>query len=183
MVCSRATAATMSCSLPTTSRTRLTHRRGVKACARPTAAALRKSAPATLQKAAGQRAVVLQPKRLTSDGAADDIPSSEIDSFDSSFSSGAALGGLGALAAAVLACPSAHAAAIEQLSTTFTIPGVVGDSPVTEGIVSGFLLILFSELGDKTFFIAMLLAAAQSKTEVFAGTFGALAVMTVISVC
>ena len=60
--------------------------------------------------------------------------------------------------------------------------GVIGDNPFTEGAVSGFLLILFSELGDKTFFIALLLAARRPKGLVFAGTFGALAVMTVISV-
>ncbi len=48
--------------------------------------------------------------------------------------------------------------------------------------MSGFLLIFFSELGDKTFFIALLLALKQSQALVFAGTFGALAVMTVISV-
>lgn len=48
--------------------------------------------------------------------------------------------------------------------------------------MSGFLLILFSELGDKTFFIALLLALKQSQALVFAGTFGALAVMTVVSV-
>ncbi len=50
--------------------------------------------------------------------------------------------------------------------------------------MSGFLLILFSELGDKTFFIAVLLAVKyrQSQGLVFAGAFGALAAMTVISV-
>lgn len=37
-------------------------------------------------------------------------------------------------------------------------------------------------MGDKTFFIALLLALRQPKQAVFAGTFGALAVMTVISV-
>lgn len=58
----------------------------------------------------------------------------------------------------------------------------MGDSPLREGFVSGFLLILFSEIGDKTFFIALLLALRQPKGVVFAGTFGALAVMTVISV-
>lgn len=62
------------------------------------------------------------------------------------------------------------------------IPGLVGDSPLREGFVSGFLLIFFSEIGDKTFFIALLLALRQPKGAVFAGTFGALAVMTVISV-
>ena len=60
--------------------------------------------------------------------------------------------------------------------------GVIGDSPVREGIVSGFLLIFFSEIGDKTFFIALLLSLKQPKGLVFAGTFGALAVMTVVSV-
>lgn len=58
----------------------------------------------------------------------------------------------------------------------------MGDSPFNEGFVSSFLLILFSEIGDKTFFIAVLLALQQSRSAVFAGTFGALAVMTVVSV-
>jgi len=43
-------------------------------------------------------------------------------------------------------------------------------------------LIFVSELGDKTFFIAALLAARASKLLTFAGCAGALAVMTVISV-
>lgn len=62
--------------------------------------------------------------------------------------------------------------------------GLLGDSPLREGLVSGFLLIFFSELGDKTFFIAVLLALKypQKHRLVFAGAFGALAVMTVISV-
>jgi putative Ca2+/H+ antiporter (TMEM165/GDT1 family) len=67
--------------------------------------------------------------------------------------------------------------------TSLALPaGVVGDNPFREGVVSGFLLILFSEIGDKTFFIALLLALKQSRSSVFVGTFGALAVMTVISV-
>ncbi|CAI5495738.1 unnamed protein product, partial [Closterium sp. Naga37s-1] len=45
-----------------------------------------------------------------------------------------------------------------------------------------FLLVLFSEIGDKTFFIAAVLATRRPNLEVFAGTFGALAVMTVLSV-
>lgn len=60
--------------------------------------------------------------------------------------------------------------------------GLVGDSQFVEGLVSGFLLIFFSEIGDKTFFIALLLALRQDKGMVFLGTFGALAIMTVISV-
>ncbi|KAL9230982.1 hypothetical protein vseg_006261 [Gypsophila vaccaria] len=53
---------------------------------------------------------------------------------------------------------------------------------ISTGFASAFLLIFFSELGDKTFFIAALLAARNSPAVVFAGTFGALGIMTVISV-
>lgn len=58
----------------------------------------------------------------------------------------------------------------------------MGDDQLREGFVSAFLLIFFSEIGDKTFFIAVLLALQQPKSLVFAGTFGALSIMTVISV-
>ncbi|KAI6702052.1 hypothetical protein NL676_011188 [Syzygium grande] len=53
---------------------------------------------------------------------------------------------------------------------------------ISTGFASAFLLIFFSELGDKTFFIAALLAARNSAGVVFTGTFGALAIMTIISV-
>ncbi|KAL7112322.1 hypothetical protein ACP275_05G145000 [Erythranthe tilingii] len=53
---------------------------------------------------------------------------------------------------------------------------------ISTGFASAFLLIFFSELGDKTFFIAALLAARNSAAVTFIGTFGALSVMTVISV-
>ncbi|KAK4795948.1 hypothetical protein SAY86_028274 [Trapa natans] len=58
--------------------------------------------------------------------------------------------------------------------------GDLGD--ISTGFASAFLLIFFSELGDKTFFIAALLAARNSAAVVFLGTFGALAAMTVVSV-
>lgn len=58
--------------------------------------------------------------------------------------------------------------------------GELGD--ISTGFASAFLLIFFSELGDKTFFIAALLAARNSAAVVFLGTFGALGVMTIISV-
>eukprot|EP01023_Acetabularia_acetabulum_P053221 TRINITY_DN5942_c0_g1_i3.p2 TRINITY_DN5942_c0_g1~~TRINITY_DN5942_c0_g1_i3.p2 ORF type:complete len:295 (-),score=64.41 TRINITY_DN5942_c0_g1_i3:233-1117(-) len=75
----------------------------------------------------------------------------------------------------VMTTPLAHAREL-------VVPGIVGDSPLREGFVSGLLLIFFSEIGDKTFFIALLLALQQSRSTVFTGTFGALAVMTFISV-
>uniref|UniRef100_A0A0E0JFQ0 GDT1 family protein n=1 Tax=Oryza punctata TaxID=4537 RepID=A0A0E0JFQ0_ORYPU len=60
---------------------------------------------------------------------------------------------------------------------------VLGDlGDISTGFASAFLLIFFSELGDRTFFIAALLAARNSGAIIFLGTFGALAVMTIISV-
>ncbi|KAJ1281943.1 hypothetical protein BS78_03G012200 [Paspalum vaginatum] len=60
---------------------------------------------------------------------------------------------------------------------------VLGDlGDISTGFASAFLLIFFSELGDRTFFIAALLAARSSGAVIFLGTFGALAVMTVVSV-
>lgn len=80
-----------------------------------------------------------------------------------------------------VSCPLAAHSADLSLGATM-IPGIVGDSPFREGLVSAFLLIFFSEIGDKTFFIALLLALQRPKGVVFTGTFGALAIMTVISV-
>ena len=92
---------------------------------------------------------------------------------------GASLGGLvalGAVAALALASPSL--ASDLDAASDLAAPG----GSLTDGFLSAFLLIFFSEIGDKTFFIAVLLATQQSKSSVFAGTFGALAVMTLISV-
>lgn len=96
----------------------------------------------------------------------------------------AGLLGMSALVLAVLASLAAPqtASALALSDLPVSIPGLVGDSPLREGFVSGFLLIFFSEIGDKTFFIALLLALQRPKGVVFTGTFGALAIMTVISV-
>lgn len=69
---------------------------------------------------------------------------------------------------------------IGSVVRSFSWLGDFGD--ISTGFTSAFLLIFFSELGDKTFFIAALLASRKSSAAVFIGTFGALAVMTVISV-
>jgi putative Ca2+/H+ antiporter (TMEM165/GDT1 family) len=95
--------------------------------------------------------------------------------------SAAAVGALLAIPASI-AHASPDIAALTSLQEGAFFPGLVGDSPLREGFVSAFLLIFFSEIGDKTFFIAVLLALRRPKSLVFAGTFGALAVMTVISV-
>jgi putative Ca2+/H+ antiporter (TMEM165/GDT1 family) len=47
---------------------------------------------------------------------------------------------------------------------------------------ASLLLITISELGDKSFFVAMLLAMRHARWLVFTGVIGALAVMTVLSV-
>lgn len=99
-----------------------------------------------------------------------------------------ALLGTAAAAGCLLAMPAyAETAAqgVEQVAKQLSNEGALGslgNDAFREGLISGFLLILFSELGDKTFFIAVLLALKKNKGLVFAGTFGALAVMTVISV-
>ena len=48
--------------------------------------------------------------------------------------------------------------------------------------ISGLLLITVSEIGDKTFFIAMILAMQHSRKLVFTGAIAALAAMTMLSV-
>jgi putative Ca2+/H+ antiporter (TMEM165/GDT1 family) len=50
------------------------------------------------------------------------------------------------------------------------------------GFTAGLLLISVSELGDKTFFIAAILAMRHSRRLVFIGAIAALALMTVLSV-
>lgn len=93
----------------------------------------------------------------------------------------ALVGGVGA--AGILSLTAASPAmASEVFQAGAFIPGLVGDDPFREGFISAFLLIFFSEIGDKTFFIAVLLALREAKSVIFAGTFGALGVMTVISV-
>jgi putative Ca2+/H+ antiporter (TMEM165/GDT1 family) len=89
---------------------------------------------------------------------------------------------LSPFAAPVLAaCTASLAIALPALAGP--VQDITADaSKLTEGFVQGLLLIFFSELGDKTFFIALLLALQRPKSLVFAGTFGALAVMTIISV-
>lgn len=47
---------------------------------------------------------------------------------------------------------------------------------------AGLLLIVVSELGDKTFFIAVILAMRHSRRLIYAGVIAALALMTILSV-
>jgi Ca2+/H+ antiporter, TMEM165/GDT1 family len=58
----------------------------------------------------------------------------------------------------------------------------MAEAQIFEALSKGFLLIGISELGDKTFFIAAILAMRHPRRWVFVGAIAALAAMTVISV-
>eukprot|EP00249_Psilotum_nudum_P007890 c20894_g1_i1 orf=526-1770(+) len=81
----------------------------------------------------------------------------------------------------ILICPQAWASTeVAKAEDSINFLGDLGD--VKSGFASAFLLIFFSEIGDKTFFIAALLASRKSNAAVYTGTFGALVAMTLISV-
>lgn len=52
---------------------------------------------------------------------------------------------------------------------------------ISEGFLKSWGMILVSEIGDKTFFIAAIMAMRNSRSVVFGGAFAALAAMTVLS--
>eukprot|EP00887_Chlorella_sp_A99_P008267 scaffold12.g8267.t1 len=58
---------------------------------------------------------------------------------------------------------------------------LTGGSHFVEGFFKSWGVILASEIGDKTFFIAAVMAMRNSRRLVFAGAMGALAAMTVLS--
>ena len=74
---------------------------------------------------------------------------------------------VGAAAAAAAAAFPEHALAAADVAADVAV-----DEGGDGGFLQGLLLILFSEIGDKTFFIAVLLALQQDKKAVFAGTYG-----------
>lgn len=86
----------------------------------------------------------------------------------------AALAGL-----ALVGIPAAsNAIAISDVSAI--VPGF--EALKDSGFYQAFSLVFLSEIGDKTFFVAALLAAKISRAISFIGSLGALAVMSVISV-
>lgn len=56
------------------------------------------------------------------------------------------------------------------------------DHGLVQSFVKALIIIIISELGDKTFFIAAIFAMKYRRTTVFAGAIGALALMTALSV-
>jgi putative Ca2+/H+ antiporter (TMEM165/GDT1 family) len=108
-----------------------------------------------------------------------DAKGAEVIRSGSTKSSMATAAGVLALAGLAVA-PDAFAASVATIADATEAVEATGG--LLDGFLQAFLLIFFSEIGDKTFFIAVILATQQDKATVFAGTFGALAVMTVISV-
>ena len=56
-----------------------------------------------------------------------------------------------------------------------------GDESQMHVLLSAFTMIIFSEIGDKTFLIAAILAMKHPRMTVFAGAFGSLVVMSILS--
>ena len=92
-------------------------------------------------------------------------------------SSGSKVTKIATIAAAVASC----LLLVTQPAAASEILTAVSDRAPDSGFLQAFLLILVSELGDKTFFIAGLLAAKYGRFISFTGSLGALSVMTVIS--
>jgi len=93
----------------------------------------------------------------------------------------------GIMASAALVAAAAFANPSMSYAATSTLADAASTSVFLEkltetGFYQAFSLVFLSEIGDKTFFIAGLLAMKTSKFVSFVGSIGALAVMTVISV-
>jgi Uncharacterized protein family UPF0016 len=96
------------------------------------------------------------------------------------------LGGGSAAAAACLALIALFSHALPAAAAVADVPLSLSDAASTleatrSGFVQAFSLVFVSELGDKTFFIAGLLAAKTSRFISFTGSVSALAVMTILS--
>lgn len=76
----------------------------------------------------------------------------------------------------------AFAATAGALGPLAKLTAVMESSSFLSGLAASFLLVLASEIGDKTFFISALLSMKYSRVLVLIGTMMALASMTVISV-
>lgn len=88
-----------------------------------------------------------------------------------------------AAAATGLVLPHAAVAAETALPlVSAAVDGALLDKLTSSGFFQAFSLVFVSEIGDKTFFIAALLAAKTSRLISFAGSVAALAVMTVLAV-
>ncbi|EJK48658.1 hypothetical protein THAOC_32528 [Thalassiosira oceanica] len=83
-----------------------------------------------------------------------------------------------------VAVPLAALAVFTVPSASNAVVALADIGAITGGAAASHLvyLVFLSEIGDKTFFVAALLAAKLSRVISFVGSLGALAVMTIISV-
>ena len=98
--------------------------------------------------------------------------------------SAASVSSISALVAALVALPpSALALDLGGISlATSTTASSVWENLIQTGFYQAFSLVFLSEIGDKTFFIAGLLAMKTSRFVSYLGSMGALAAMTILSV-
>jgi len=97
---------------------------------------------------------------------------------------------VGDLAAASVEGPGSIAAVSRGTAANTTWAGasvealLLGhEGTLREAFANSFAMIIVTELGDKTFFIAAVLAMRHSRRAIFLGATGALATMTVLSSC
>uniref|UniRef100_A0A7S4MRF1 GDT1 family protein n=3 Tax=Odontella aurita TaxID=265563 RepID=A0A7S4MRF1_9STRA len=76
----------------------------------------------------------------------------------------------------------ASASSAETVASATTMAQQFSEQLSETGFYQSFSLVFLSEIGDKTFFVAGLLAAKLSKFVSFIGSLGALAVMTILAV-
>jgi len=82
--------------------------------------------------------------------------------------------------AAVASLVAAEVASSDPIASSYGALAV-GKDTLGQAFASSFAMIIVSELGDKTFFIAAILAMRQDRRFVFLGAAGALAAMTMLS--
>ncbi|KAK6055292.1 hypothetical protein COOONC_07204 [Cooperia oncophora] len=71
--------------------------------------------------------------------------------------------------------------AVDSMPKSSHKPRAEYDISFYHGFLASLSVIIVSELGDKTWFIAVIMAMRHSRLTVFSGAMGALALMTVLS--
>lgn len=69
----------------------------------------------------------------------------------------------------------------DNINKSNNYDNILGDSNFLRAFIASLSVIVVSELGDKTFFIAAIMAMRHPRLIVFAGAITALALMTVLS--
>eukprot|EP00541_Cyclophora_tenuis_P018959 CAMPEP_0116546986 /NCGR_PEP_ID=MMETSP0397-20121206/3531_1 /TAXON_ID=216820 /ORGANISM="Cyclophora tenuis, Strain ECT3854" /LENGTH=268 /DNA_ID=CAMNT_0004071477 /DNA_START=144 /DNA_END=950 /DNA_ORIENTATION=+ len=118
-----------------------------------------------------------EPSKAESPGSADN----KLDSRILLTAGAIAAAGVAAFPSGAFAVTSPDSIAGGAISVASTAASLF-DSLTETGFYQAFSLVFLSEIGDKTFFIAGLLAMKTSRVVSYLGSMGALAVMTILSV-